>query len=89
MVLASWITAIATITLAIYAAIQVRLMVGQVRLMRDDLRESTISREASIVLYVLQHMDNIRDGWHALYALPDDHKLWNGEQRRLADHVCV
>jgi len=89
MVLAGWITAIATIALAIYAAIQIHLMTGQVQLMRDDLRESKIAREASIVLYVLQQMDKIRDSWHVLYAFPNDHKIWSDEQKKLADHVCT
>lgn len=86
---AAYITAIATGLLAIYAGIQVWLLRGQIRVMRDDLRESLISRHASVVLYVLQHMDNLRDSWHELYSLPADHKMWNDQQKRLADHVCV
>lgn len=86
---AAYITAISTVILAIYAGIQVWLLRGQIRLMHDDLRESIMSREASVVLYVLQHMDNLRNKWHELYNLPEDYKLWNDQQKKLADYVCV
>jgi len=85
----AFITATATVMLAIYAGIQVWLLNGQVRLMRNDLRESIITREANVVLYVLQKMDNLRDSWHELYKLPQDHKVWSEKQKKLADHVCV
>lgn len=84
-----YITAIATGMLAIYAGVQVWLLRGQIFLMRDDLRESKISREASVVLYVLEHMDKIRDSWHELYTLPENHSDWNDKERKLADYVCV
>ena len=79
---AAIVSAGATAILAIYAGIQVWLL-------RNDVRESQISRDATVVLYVLGHMDELRDKWHALYALPQDHQTWNAEQRELADFVCV
>ena len=87
--MAAYITAMATAILAVYAGIQVWLLRGQIRLMHEDLLESKISREASVVLNVLQRMENLRGSYHELYNLPSDYTLWNDQQKKLADYVCV
>ena len=79
---ATIVTAIATLALAIYAAIQLFLMHG-------ELKESKESRNATVILYIYQHMENIREQWHVLYTFPEDNRIWNDEQRKLADQVGV
>lgn len=80
--LAAIVSAGAAILLAIYAGIQVRLV-------HKDVGESKISRNATVVLYILEKMDELREKWHALYALPQDHRTWNARQKELADYVCM
>lgn len=82
-------TAFATLTLALYAIIQTRIVRQQVRLIREELRESKKARDANIIVYIVQHMHSFRQKWHILYKLPNDHKSWTEEQKELADDVCV
>ena len=79
---ATVVTAVATVVLAIYAGFQLWLL-------RNQIRETKASRDASVVLYVLGTLDEYRDKRHALYNLPPDHKTWNSEQTKLADQICV
>lgn len=79
---ATIVTAIATVALAIYAAIQLFLMQG-------ELKESKESRNATVVLYIYQLMENLREKWHVLYTFPEDDRTWNDQQKKLADQVGV
>jgi len=79
--LATLISAGATVVLAIYAGIQIWLM-------RKDVQESKLHRSATIAIHVIETMDKLGHERHQLYALPNDHRIWNAKQRELAHHVC-
>lgn len=86
---ASIVTAVATVFLALYAAVQVWLIRKQTELMNRELLETRMARDATIVLHVLEHMDRLRESWHQLYELPDDFKKWSETEKQLADRVGV
>jgi len=88
-IVAYFITAIATLALAVYAGFQIWLMRCQVELIGREISESKKSRDATLVLYLLKHMHSFRGEWHDLYMLPEDHRSWTDGQRKLADSVGV
>lgn len=76
------VTAAATVVLAIYAGIQLWLL-------RNEIRESRASRDARLVLYVVQHFNQYRHKWNELYNFPQEVEKWEEGQKELADELCV
>lgn len=76
------ITTATTVILAIYAGVQIWLM-------RKDIQESRLNRSATVLLSVVEKMNELRDKRHQLYSFPPDHRKWNEKQKKLADEVGV
>lgn len=74
------VTAAATAGLVIFALVQWRSL-------RNSINESAKTRAASVLIDIYDIMQELRPKWHEVYAYPDDFKLWNDNQRALADQV--
>jgi hypothetical protein len=79
--------ATATIVIALATTGLLIFAIAQSRILQRSLAESSKARSASVLLEIYHIMSDLRPKWHELYNLPDDFKMWDGDQRTLADSV--
>ena len=69
--------------------IAVIVALRQLHLLHKSVDESEKARSASVLLNIYTIMQELRPSWQKLYGFPDDFKLWDKNQRAVADRVGV